>query len=368
MINWGLPMSKCTGCEACVNICNNNAIQMEKMKDGFRYPRIDVKKCTECKQCLKVCNSKSNIRKQKDFLDSPLVYAMRNKNTEIRLHSTSGGIFSELAECILNKKGNVAGAVYMPDWSAEHHMIQDLKDLEDLRRSKYQQSNINLLFRKVKTVLDEQKTVLFCGTPCQIGGLKAFLGKEYDGLFTCDFICRGVSSPKIFASYIENLKHTYGSEIKYIWMKNKCNGWHSLTTVVGFENGETYVRGGLEDSYVQLYLKYNIGVRKSCYECEFKGERDAADITLGDFWGLEDPVMDDNKGTSVVICRTERGKQLVDKIKEHVFYQRKEIEEVEKGNPCLYHSIKKCEEDQEKFYEILEREGYQKAVEAIVKK
>lgn len=355
--------AKCTGCGACVNICKKNAVQMISKNNGFQYAVTDSEKCIKCGQCFAVCERRKQT--PEDLSDSPLVYAMRSDNTQTRIHSTSGGIFSELAECILKRKGRVAGAVYMPDWSAEHRLIRDSESLELLRRSKYQQSRTGLIYREVKEVLDKCEEVLFCGTPCQVGGLKAFLGKEYKNLFTCDFICRGVSSPKIFAKYIEDLRNTYGSDITYVWMKNKCRGWHSLTTVIGFSNGEEYIEEGAKDSYVQLYLKHNAGVRESCYHCEFKGENHGADVTLGDFWGLTGTELDDNLGTSIVICRTRKGRRLVDEIKGHVLYQEKRLEDVKRGNPCLYNPIGESMADQEEFYNILEREGYQQAVRWI---
>lgn len=355
-----LEASWCTGCAACVNICKKNAINMSIDTDGFGYPVIDENKCIKCEKCVKVCE----MRKKwpKDYLSSPAVYAMRSKNDDIRLHSTSGGVFSELAKCILKHKGCVVGATYAADWSVEHCMIQDINDLEQLRRSKYQQSNISYIYRKVKETLENKKEVLFCGTPCQVAGLKAFLGKEYGRLFACDFICRGVSSPKVFAEYINYLKGVYHSDVEYIWMKNKCNGWHNLTTVIKFKNGKKYVKAGLEDSYVQLYLKYNVGVRDSCYKCQFKGGEDVADITLGDFWGLEDTMLDDNLGTSVVIGRTEKGNKLINEMKGQMIYREMRLEDVEKGNPCLMNSIKRNIGNAEIFYDILEKEGYIQAV------
>lgn len=362
MLSLGTALSQCTGCAACMNICQYDAIQMREAKDGFKYPVIDAKKCVLCKKCVSVCKLQENIWEQNCTLEFPVVYAMCSRNEETRIHSTSGGIFTELAECVLRRNGNVAGAAYRPDWSAEHRMICNIEDLEMLRRSKYQQSDINFLFREVKGSLNRQEAVLVCGTPCQIAGLKAFLGREYDNLIACDFICRGVSSPRLFAKYIEDLRNAYGSDIEYIWMKNKCNGWHNLTTVIGFENGKKYIKSGLEDSYVQMYLKYNAGVRKSCYQCRFKGERNVADITLGDFWGLENTPLDDNMGTSAVICRTEKGRRLVEEMKGRVLCEEKRIEDVKRGNPCLCEPIEQKTSDMDTFYDILEREGYQQAV------
>lgn len=366
MINFGILRSECTGCAACENICEKDAIQMQRGLDGFEYPVVNEEKCVQCMKCIKVCTLRKS--KPENSLQFPLVYGMYSKNDKLRIHSTSGGIFSELAEYVLRSGGYVAGAVYKADWSVEHRMIQDIEGLEDLRRSKYQQSSVNLIYRDVKRVLEEGKEVLFCGTPCQVGGLKAFLGREYNRLIACDFICRGVSSPRIFAEYIRELEDEYGSRVEYIWMKNKCNGWHSLTTVIGFQNGESYVRKGMEDSYVQLYLRYNAGVRDSCYQCSFKGENDVADITLGDFWGLDGTALDDDRGISAVICRTEKGRTLVDGIKGKVRYEEKQIDDVKRGNPCLCKSIEKKIQNMDTFYNVLEREGYRQAVEWIAEK
>lgn len=366
MINFGISRSECTGCAACVNVCGQEAIQMKKGRDGFEYPVVNAEKCVGCMKCVRVCTARN--LKPEVSPQLPLVYGMCSKNENLRMHSTSGGMFSELAECILNRGGYVAGAAYNADWSVEQRMIQDRDRLEDLRRSKYQQSNAKLIYRDIKTVLEGGREALFCGTPCQAGGLKAFLGREYERLTVCDFICRGVTSPKIFAAYIRDLEEEYGSGVEYVWMKNKCNGWHSLTTVIGFQNGKKYIRKGSEDSYVQLYLRYNAGVRPSCYQCRFKGEKDVADITLGDFWGLNGTALDDDRGTSAVICRTEKGRRLVDEIKGKVRYEEKQINDVKRGNPCLCRPIEKKEQDMDTFYEILEREGYRRAVEWIAEK
>ena len=364
MDKWtGAFEGQCTGCAACANICKMNAIEMVRDEKGFVYPYVNKDICIDCGACVKVCKACRERAEHSSVCRT--VYAMRSRNEEVRLRSTSGGIFSELACCILERKGGICGAVYRDDWSVGHDIIWNSGDLEKVRRSKYQQSNIELQFRKVKEALDERKEILFCGTPCQAAGLKAFLGKDYDNLFVCDFICRGVSSPKIFAKYIEDLRNRFASDIKYVWMKNKCNGWHSLTTVIGFENGAEYRREGMNDSYVRLYLKYNVGVRESCYACGFKGNKSAADITLGDFWGLDNTELDDNKGTSAVICRTEKGTGLLAEISGNVVGQKMRLGDIQKGNPCLDNSLGKGDTDMKKFYDVLEKEGYQQALKWI---
>lgn len=355
----------CTGCAACVNICSFDALQMMFDEKGFLYPQINYDLCVSCNQCQEICpiNGQNN---EKNLADVK-VYAMKSRDMDIRLHSTSGGAFSELAQVILNKGGCVVGAAYTQDWSVEHRVISDIGRLEEIRRSKYQQSNIGLVYRQIKEMLQRKQYVLFCGTPCQAAGLKAYLGKESSYLYICDFICRGGPSPGIFQSYITALEEQYNSEVTSVWMKNKRNGWHSLTTVITFANGEEYVQSGLNDTYVQLFLKYNVGIRPSCFQCQFKGSNSISDITLGDFWGLEGTEMDDNLGTSCILCRTEKGKHLFEQIKDNVIYFEMKLDDVKNGNPCFYSSIKNvCADDiEEKFYETLNKQGYQQAFQIL---
>lgn len=359
-----LEREKCTGCAACVNICKLDAVQMRYNEEGFLYPQIDREKCIECKQCQQVCPL--ILQKTEDSLVDVKVYAMQSRDKNLRIHSTSGGAFSELANEILEKGGSIVGAVYKENWSVEHQLINSAERLEELRRSKYQQSSMGLSYRKIKAELLKGKEVLFCGTPCQAAGLKSYLGKEYENLYVCDFICRGVPSPGLFQAYIKNLQEIYGSEVTSVWMKNKRNGWHSLTTVITFANGQEYVKAGFDDSYVQLFLKYNIGIRPSCYECQFKSGNSVADITLGDFWGLDGSELDDNLGTSAVICRTRKGKEVFDRIIDRTISCEMKLNDVKKGNPCLSAPVEKLNVDYSKtFYENLSKYGYQQAIQLL---
>ncbi len=293
---------------------------------------------------------------------------MKSCDGQVSIRSTSGGGFSELAQIILEEQGCVAGAAYRKDFSVEHQIIERMSELDTVRRSKYQQSEIGLLYRRIKEKLLRGRSVLFCGTPCQAAGLRAFLGEEVAGcpLYIVDFICRGVPSPELFQKYLHDLQKQYESKVVNVWMKNKRNGWHSLTTVIQFANGEEYVRGGFEDPYVQLYLKYNLGIRESCYQCRFKHETSAADITLGDFWGLEPGDMDDDKGTSVLLCRTKKGRELVDRLADRCRLQKKDMDDVKKANPCLVLPVARPVLDSERFYEILNMNGFKTAYEWAV--
>ena len=203
----------CTSCGACYNICPFKAIKMIEDNEGFKYPQIDKDKCIECGICEKVCPINNyNFKKQND--ERPTVIAAWSKNENTRLNSTSGGIFSELALEIYKQKGYVCGAIYNDEWLVEHYISSDSKDIDSLRSSKYLQSDINDTFIKIKELLEQDNKVLICGCPCQIAGLYNYLkNKEYKNLYTCDFICRGVNSPKI--SFIVLYK-AFGPHIKIV--------------------------------------------------------------------------------------------------------------------------------------------------------
>lgn len=348
--------TRCTGCGACVNICPHNAIKMNISNEGFSYPVREQEKCTECMLCEKVCHIYN--KEEAEQLNILGVYAMKSNDLDIRMNSTSGGIFSELAKVILGKNGYIVGAAYNEDWTVSHLMINSVEDMKLLRRSKYQQSNIEFVFREVKDKLVCGKTVLFVGTPCQIGGLKRFLGKTYENLVLCDFVCIGVQSPKLFQKYLQQLNQKYTSKITGICMKSKRIGWHDLTTIISFEDGSEYIKSGHVDSYMQFMIKHHIGLRDSCYECQFKGQNSEADITLGDFWGIEDMDIDDNIGTSLVISRTEKGKNLVEKIKEECQWRKMDIGLALKGNYHLGYSVKRGKVTNEELFDMIKEYGY----------
>lgn len=325
----------CTSCSACYNICPKNAITMKEDEEGFKYPVVDENKCIKCGLCTKVCpiinNNLKLIRNEK-----PSIYAAWSKDNFTRLDSTSGGIFSELAKVIYEKEGYVCGAIFNNENLVEHKLSNNIKDLDNIRSSKYLQSDINDIFKKIKEKLIDNKLVLMCGSPCQIAGLYNFLGKDYENLYTCDFICRGMNSPKIFKGYINSLENKYKSKVKKIKFKNKIHGWHNFSTRIDFENGKTYIGGRYVDSYMVGYLKYNAFMRPACYDCKFKGLPKKSDITLADFWGIENiaPEMDENKGTSMILINSEKGKELFNKISPKIIFKEIKSDKIFNENIC----------------------------------
>ncbi len=340
------------GCSACYNICPKNAIEMCEDKEGFKYPKINKEKCINCGLCEKICPM-INEAKTNNF-EKPKVYAAWSKSENIRLDSTSGGIFSELANQILKEDGYICGAVYNKEWKVEHLLTNEKKELDNIRSSKYLQSDINLIYREIKDKLTEGIKVLFCGSPCQVSGLYNYLNKSYDNLYACDFICRGMNSPKIFKMYINSLENKYKSKVKKIKFKNKTYGWHNFSTRIDFENGKKYIGIRYIDSFMVGYLKYTAFMRPACYECRFKGLPRKGDITLADFWGIEkiNKTLDNDMGTSMVLINSEKGKELFEKAKANIESTQIDSEDVFNDNVCTYKSPDKTKERELVFENI----------------
>lgn len=301
---------KCSGCHACASICPQNCIQMTADSEGFLYPKIDVEKCNNCRLCEKVCPV-INTGKVREQIDTK-AYAAKNTDEYIRKDSSSGGIFTLLAERILKQNGIVFGAAFNQDFELEHIGVEAVEDLQKLRGSKYVQSKIGDTYRRAKIALEEGRKVLFTGTPCQISGLKAFLRKDYQNLYTQDLICHGVPSPMIWEQYICHLEEKYGGRIERVRFRNKEKSWKKYAIDFYFSNGEHVIEPFMDNSYMKAFLR-NLSLRPSCYSCAFKGVERVADITLADFWGIENtlPQMDDDKGTSLVLIHSDKGKALL---------------------------------------------------------
>lgn len=353
----------CTGCTACYNSCTHSAITMEYDEEGFLYPRIDKEKCVGCGICEKKCPIlKDNNSK---YL-SPIVYAGWNIDEQVRINSTSGGVFSALAEEILKRKGVVVGAYYDENFTVKHGVIEKIEDIHTLRQSKYTQSKLENIFKEVKKKLDDEQLVLFCGTPCQSAGLQSYLKRNYDRLFCCDFICRGVISPKVYRKFLCDMAEKQGDEIKKIQFKNKDYGWNQFSTKLTFKNGTIYQKDRYEDYYMRGYLKHNLYLRPSCHKCEFKKIPRVSDLSLGDFWGIGNygKHLDNDCGTSVILVNSEKGVKLLDMIKNRLYLEQRELNEVLKGNVCLLNS---AEEGKQRsyFFENISRYKFDELIEKI---
>lgn len=347
---------ECCGCNACGDICGRQAISFKTDNEGFWYPEVDLEKCVDCGLCEKVCpimNKANHINRNAD----PNVYAAYTKDEAIRLDSTSGGIHSMLANQMYERQAFVGGAVYNIDHTVSHILDDNPARLPEIRSSKYLQSNSEGVYKEVRRLLNAGEQVFFCGTPCQIHALYNFVGKEWDNLYTCDFICRGVNSPKVFLKYMEMLEKQYGSKAVEIKFKNKKWGWHNFSLRVKFENGQEYCKDRWHDLFFIGYLQAGNFTRPSCYECKFKGFPQKADITLADFWGIEkiDPAMDQDKGTSLIMVNSDKGQALFDSIKDSIVWRQFTMDDAREGNPAMEGSLQSAKPDREAFFADLDK-------------
>ena len=266
----------------------------------------------------------------------PDTYAVWSKDCQVRYNSTSGGAFSEFAKIILSQGGLVAGAVYNRENLVEHMLIDSYEGIEKLRQSKYMSSSLGDIFKTIKKELNEGKLVAFCGAPCQVAGLYSFLGKEYSNLFTMDFICRGMNSPKAFKSWLNEIEQLEGSKVTKVWFKYKEGGWKSSPkrTRLDFENGKYKVYEGEKNLYMHGYLTSNLYIRPCCGKCQFKGVPRKSDVTFADFWGIEKE-LDDDGGTSMLLINSEKGKECFKKIKHNFNTYEKNFEDIFGGNPMF---------------------------------
>lgn len=318
----------CCGCSACVQACPKQCISFEEDEKGFRYPLVNEMLCIDCGICQNVCPF-INQNNPKEPLN---VYAAINQNDEVRTKSSSGGIFSMLAEAIIDEGGVVFAARFDETWEVIHDFTETKEGIESFRGSKYIQSRIGETYKQAKGFLEQNRKVLFSGTSCQIAGLNHFLRKKYENLLTIDVVCHGVPSPLVWREYLkEIIKPSNCSSINSkksitsISFRDKTYGWKRPSFIIyGNQSTADVARSSNKDKafllfnetldknlFIQLFQK-NLDLRPSCYKCMAKSGKSESDITLSDFWGISEvnAEYDDDKGTSGVLINTDKGEEL----------------------------------------------------------
>lgn len=334
------PKASCSGCTACFSICPQHCISMDADGNGFSYPVIEQAKCVDCNLCQSVCPVVTP-RSPKTF--KPVAYAAYSNDPAIRAASSSGGIFSEAAHVVLNQGGVVFGAAYDPDFTVRHISIENKDDLDLLRGAKYAQSYLGDTFQSIYQLLKNDRKVLFSGTPCQVAGLKAFLRKDYDNLLCIDFVCHGVPSPMAWSQYVRYRagQDNDGTLPLAINLRSKETGWsgYQYSNVFEYANGTRNVCTGNDSLFMKLFVGDYIS-RVSCEHCAFKGYSRCSDLTLGDFWGIWDiaPDMDDNRGTSLVLVQSPKGKDIFKQINERCVVRKMSLEQASAQNQSMLSS------------------------------
>jgi len=327
-----IDKNKCSGCTACMNICPKNCIKMTEDAEGFLYPEIDIKNCVDCGRCKSVCPIEKNKKRK-----SCMVFAAKNKNDKTRLNSTSGAMFTAISQYIFANNGVVVGCKYNEEFKAIHSIATTHKEMEAFRGAKYVQSILDDTFKKVKTILKTGKLVLFTGTPCQVAGLTAYLGQEYENLLTCDLVCHSVPSPLALNAYLTELEDKNSSKIKAFCLREKSlKGWQTSNVKVEFENGKIYRELLKETSFMKGFNK-GLFNRPSCSNCSYKDFKGVADITIGDYWGIElkDSNFADNLGVSLVFVNSKKGEAIFSQIKNELEYIKTEIKDAVLKNPYV---------------------------------
>ena len=325
--------TKCSGCHACASICPKSCITMERDEEGFLYPIVNETLCTDCGICERVCPI---VEKNKTD-DNPCAYAVKNANLDVRMQSSSGGVFSAFAEDIISSGGVVFGAAFDENFKVCHICVDNINDLSKLRGSKYVQSEIGDTYKQAKEYLDAEKSVFFTGTPCQIEGLLKYLGKRYDKLITADIICHGVPSPTVWKTYLETLT----KKPKQIYFRNKDAGWGKPSFKIVYEDESVSVFPMTQNPYTKVFLK-NICLRPSCYSCNFKTKNRISDLTLADFWGIEyiEPEINDDKGVSLLLVHTKKGEEFVNSLDSKIDKKEVNLEKALKMNTPALKSAK----------------------------
>ena len=320
-------------------MCPKGAISIKRNSEGFIEPLIDKEKCINCGICLKKCPQVDEALKR----NKPIkCYAAKNKENEKLKNGSSGSIFSVIADYVLNNRGVVYGVAFNDNLNLNTIRITNKKDLIDLMGSKYIQSNTRDTFSLVKKDLKKDLLVLYVGTPCQIAGLKNFLGEEYEKLITIDLVCHGVPSEKLFKKYIESIEKKYKSKVKNYYFRNKeKNGW-GLNTKIILENGKKlYVSANL-DPYYKSFLEGKT-YREACYNCKYANTSRVGDITLADFWGIrkEHPDFNTNLGVSAILVNTKKGIEIFNKLESKIEFIETSIDKISNENKNLIRPTKR---------------------------
>lgn len=303
----------CCGCSACDNVCPQGAIKMVPDELGFLYPTIDYERCVGCGLCQSACLYKMGYTTLHDSIDEVKAFALKHRDVECRRNSQSGGAFVALSDYVLQNNGVVYGVGFADDFTAVHKRAVTRQERDEFRGSKYIQSRMDKIYQSVKKDLDSNAIVMFVGTPCQVEGLKKYLGrhKNLDGLFLVDLICYSVASTRLWKEYLDFLCNKYSDSVINVNFRDKKFGWHSCVETINFSK---HVKSF--DYFARLFGS-KISARDSCFNCKFTNLDRCSDITIGDYWGIERyiPDFEDANGVSIVFVNSKKGMWLFEKIK-----------------------------------------------------
>lgn len=356
-----VSVQECTLCGACVNACPVDAISLDKVYLDFRYPQIKEDICIHCNQCEQACPILGS--KGKPDEGYPVAFAAKSENDSMRMRSSSGGAFYELADQMLRDGGYVCGAVFDDEFHVKHILSNAKEDILRMMGSKYAQSDMGYCYRDVKDALEKGCKVLFSGCPCQAAGLRTFLGKEYPNLLLVELICHGIPSDQMLQTYIGMQERKYGARLTRMEFRNKKKGWHNSSVRMEFGHHRTYSKPITADAYMNGFLG-SATLKPTCYQCHFRNFTAGSDIILGDFWGAEAELPeDDNKGMSAILAVTDKGLNMLDNC--HLMRLSIQVETVIKYNRNLIQSAE-AHRQRESFYTFAKENGLEAAMQSYL--
>lgn len=360
-------INNCSGCMACLNVCPKDAISVVEIAEGFILPHINEEKCIQCGLCETVCDYKKNIHIGSDIIKA---FSLIHKNKVVVKNSSSGGAFTSLSDAVLEKKGVIVGVVYDEDFNVVH-TIASASDLRNkMRGSKYVQSNPGLIYKEIKELLNKQ-LVMFVGTPCQCAGLKSYLKKDYDNLIVVDFLCHGVPSNKMFKEHINFISKRHKGTVVDYTFRTKKYGWNTSANVLYLSEDHQKQKNNLivdhiiEDAswLTQAFLTFfsdNLSLRPSCLKCPYRNNYRPSDISIGDFWQIENLTgKKDKEGVSFITANSIKGDTLIHEIANNVQLKEYSLEQVRFRLPKGDTYIPKNYDD---FWSTYKSGGYEQVV------
>ena len=351
-----MNIDRCSGCRACETVCPKKAIDWKIDKKGFGFPEVKENECIHCGLCDRVCPM---LPADEFYPQANTIYAAYSDNRD---YSTSGGIFYAVAQKIVTGGGYVCGVILDDVHKAKHICSNKIEDIELMRDSKYIQSDISDIYPKIENLLKIGKKVMVTGTPCQISAIKGYLKvKRVDTaqLLLCDIVCHGVASPAVFEDYIKLCEKKYKKSVQTHRFRSKYNGWHRETSCNIYADGVVDYRSHESQMFLSIYID-DITQRESCTNCPYTTTSRCSDITLGDCWGIEKicPEFDDNKGISLVMCNTEKGRNGIAHLLDDVSYIELTMDEATMKQPHLQRPVQYGKKYQQ-FWDIYEKEGFE---------